>query len=111
MMIIIIKKYWIYILFAISVVIFLITTFKKTKNQQQVFELKTIKVSTGFGYEINKNNNSFIKQTVIPAVEGDKVFATEAEAEKTGKLVIYKLEHDQMPSISINELDSLNITK
>ncbi|MBL7928274.1 MAG: DUF4907 domain-containing protein [Bacteroidia bacterium] len=66
----------------------------------------------GFGYLIKVNGNPFIFQPTIPAVSGNKGFASAEDAEKTGGLVAYKLRNNiNPPSVTIAELDSLGIQK
>lgn len=109
-----IKKYWIYGLFVFAVIVFIITTVKKTNSKKEgkvSFEVSVIRVDSGFGYEISKNKQPFIRQTVIPAIEGEKTFVNNIQALKTGQLVVYKMEHNLMPNISVKELDSLQIIR
>lgn len=106
-----IKKYWIFGLFFCSVIIFLVTkVIKKTDNKhKEMFQLSVITIDSGFGYEILKNKQPYIRQTQIPAIQGTKAFVNSVEAQRIGELVLYKLEHNITPNITETELDSLKI--
>lgn len=67
----------------------------------------------GWGYDIILSNVKFIHQTNIPAIEGKKGFYSKLDAQKIADLVIYKIKYNNStpPSVSINDLDSLNIKK
>ena len=108
-----IKKNWVYILFVFSVIVFTITKLIKIKPKETKasFDITVIKVDSGFGYQITKNKYPYIQQVVIPAIEGEKAFLTEEQAKRTGQLVLYKIKHGLMPSITIKELDSLQIIR
>jgi hypothetical protein len=108
-----IKKYWVYGLFFCSVIIFLVTkVIKKTnRKEKETFQLSVISVDSGFGYEILKNKQPFIRQTQIPAIQGSKVFKTEKDAKKIGELMVLKMKQNQIPNITELELDSCNIKR
>ncbi len=69
----------------------------------------TFKTENGWGYMVMANDSIFIKQPIIPAVQGLKSFATETDAAKVGNLIIIKIKAHQKPIISIEDLKALNI--
>jgi len=71
----------------------------------------TFKAENGWGYTITVNNKVFIKQTVIPAVEGNKGFSTQEDAAKVAQLVIDKLANHESPAIKKEDLQKLEIIK
>ena len=73
--------------------------------------LKTFQTNLGWGYDIYKDDSIYIHQEFMPAVEGRKGFATEADAEKTGKLALSKMHQQKLPVILLSDLDSLKITR
>lgn len=97
--------------------------FSCSKNEQNLTEKKTVnkydkallsykvyKVDSGWGYKIYKNKKVFIKQPIIPAINATIPFKTKKDAEKVAKLVIEKMQKQiGLPSISIEELDSLGV--
>jgi hypothetical protein len=88
---------------------------KKIKHANPVNSIYTLKITgnekTGWGYEIYKKEKLFIDQPIIPAIGGNRKFKTTRDAKIIGELVILKLvgKNSDLPSISINELDSLKI--
>lgn len=79
---------------------------KKGKYQYSIVSL----ANKGFGYHIKHNNKIVIRQETIPAIQGNKAFATKADAEKCARLVVKKLAaKGDLPSISKEELIQLNI--
>ncbi len=63
----------------------------------------------GWGYTITADNKPFIKQEVIPAIQGFKSFATQADAEKVASLVITKIKQHKKPTIFVEDLKALKI--
>ena len=85
----------------------------KAKKSDSVYvELKIIKTDFGYGYEIYKNHEPFIRQDYIPAIAGRKGFVSEEEAKRLGDYVIKKMTEGKMqfPSVTPAEIDSLHIT-
>jgi hypothetical protein len=79
-------------------------------KQNEVSSVSVFPVDRGFGYDILMNGKPYIHQPYIPAVQGNQVFATVEDAQKTGALVNYKINKKiNPPSISVKELDSLKI--
>lgn len=71
----------------------------------------TFKTDNGWGYTITVNNKLFIKQTEIPAIEGNKGFVTEEDAAKVAQLVINKIAKNESPAVKKKELQELGIIK
>jgi len=63
-----------------------------------------------WGYRILKDGNLFINQPHIPAVQGNKGFSSSEYAQKTGEFIVNKLAAGIIPpTVSLEELDSLNV--
>jgi len=63
-----------------------------------------------WGYKILNEENLYINQPHIPAIQGNKGFTTQERAEITADFVIFKLESGwSPPSVTILELDSLQV--
>ncbi|MDF2436214.1 MAG: hypothetical protein K0Q95_590 [Bacteroidota bacterium] len=84
----------------------------------QTFFLKTFEVkneqgaSQGWGYDIYIDSVRTIHQEVIPAISGVHSFKTEKEASLTGNYAISKMKSSgNFPTLTIEELDSLGVTK
>ena len=78
-------------------------------NSDKDWKLATIKTETGWGYTISNQDKIVIKQTIIPVISKIKSFETEAEAAKTGNLVLQKLRNNISPTITKKELTLLAI--
>jgi hypothetical protein len=64
----------------------------------------------GYGYDIFRDDKIIIRQPHIPAIPGNHGFATPAEADKTGRLMMRKLMLGIMPpTVSVEELDSMGV--
>ena len=63
-----------------------------------------------FGYDILDGNHALIHQPSIPAMPGNKGFATRKDAEKVAKLVMEKINKRIMPpTVTPQELKHLKI--
>jgi len=64
----------------------------------------------GWGYKIFEYGKLFINQPHIPAVQGNKGFSTQEDANKTAEFAISKMQNGIIPpTISVAELDSLGV--
>lgn len=82
-------------------------------SSDQTYELRIFtnpEASGGFGYDIIANGKPYIHQPHIPAIAGNRGFATEAAAKKAGEFILTKIRKNIMPpSVSKEELDSLGV--
>ena len=88
---------------------------EKNKQQELVVEKLSLKIIdseyTGFGFEILQGSSPLIIQPHIPAIQGMKGFDTKEQASIIGNYMIYKINNGIMPpSITVHDLDSLEIT-
>lgn len=72
-------------------------------------DLKTFKQDSGWGYDIKVGATFTIHQDRIPVISGNKMFVSEDEALRTGKLMVERIKKDGHPSISIDDLNALGI--
>ncbi|MFN8145020.1 MAG: DUF4907 domain-containing protein [Bacteroidia bacterium] len=83
-----------------------------TANNQS-YEVNTFSNTAdigGFGYDVLMGGKLYIHQPHIPAIQGNKGFANEANARKAGEFIVSKLKRNIMPpSVSKEELDSLGV--
>jgi hypothetical protein len=106
-----IKKYWAYLLLFFAIIFFI---YKSVLKQNESIQVQPFSIKKGWGYDIYKDKKIYIHQEIIPAVEGRKNFVSKIEAEKVGELVVSKMKAAKgvgFPQITIQELDSLQITK
>jgi len=67
--------------------------------------------SGGFGYIIMAQGKTLISQENIPSIQGVQPFQTIEDARNVAELVVQKIQSNQSPSISIEDLDNLNIAR
>lgn len=89
--------------------------YKDAKIDIRVFNNDTIKQEpklTGYGYDILIYEAVYNHQPHIPAINGVRGFHTKEQAQKTAELVAFKIKNNIMPpSLSVKELDSLDVLK
>ncbi len=79
-------------------------------NNITVETFKNDSVMGGFGYNILVDGKIMVHQPNIPAVMGNRGFASADDAAKTANLVAFKLKNNIMPpSVTTTELDSIGI--
>ena len=71
------------------------------------YEVELFKSEQGWGYDIVKNNKTYIHQPYMPVVEGQVPFSTRQSARKTGRLVIKKIQNQESPAVTREELKSI----
>lgn len=65
----------------------------------------------GYGYRIYVDNQLYILQDEIPALPGLASFKSEADARKVAELMISKMETEQLPTVTREELKALGISE
>src|SRR3984893_4264475 len=63
----------------------------------------------GWGYSIYKDKKLFIRQEIIPVIQGSTPFRSESDATLVAQCVIKKLKSGASPRISARELQLLHI--
>ncbi len=110
-----IKKNKVFILITalllVGAVIFFVSRRHTKQDDDRIFlQAVPFKMSQGWGYDIMAGDRKYIHQIQIPGIAGRPPFASQEEALKTGRLVVYKITHDIMPAVSAAELDSLGVS-
>ena len=80
--------------------------------QVKIFRNDTISPvkTSGFGYNIYRNNSLYIHQPHIPSIPGNMGFTSYEKANKAAMLVVFKIKNNIIPpSVSERELDSLGV--
>ena len=93
-------------------ILFYTVYYSQLKSEQgyAFVQLKAFETGSGWGYEILANGKTYIKQSFIPAVEGEKSFKTKEDALLVGNKVIEKMKQgQQLPTISIDDLKEMKI--
>jgi Domain of unknown function (DUF4907) len=105
------------LLIAASLVFILVLIAFSRKNTRDAGGATMLKVeavplhsASGWGYEILVDHKLFIYQQWIPAVAGNKEFATKEDAMKTADLAVQKLVHGKPPAITPEDLTALKIS-
>lgn len=73
------------------------------------YQVETFAVTGGYGYQIRQEGKVIIRQPNIPAIQGNKPFATQEQALTVGNIVKERVEQKKDFSISVQELRKLNI--
>lgn len=83
----------------------------RQNKTESSLEVKVIYSDTiGYGYEIYNDGKLYIRQPIIPAIQGKQGFKSEFDAKKTGEYVKNKIEKGIMPpSITVDELKKLGV--
>src|SRR6516162_1942723 len=81
----------------------------ENKEKLTLLEVRSIKVDSGWGYDILKDSKVYIHQVYVPAIPGRHPFKTEADALKVGHEVLARLSTSTLPTISARDLKDLGI--
>ena len=80
------------------------------ENGDNFFKTEAFEVDSGWGYKILINDKVFIKQEIIPAVNGNFFFQTKEAAEIAGVFVMQKLaKNEGLPTVNFEELQNLGV--
>jgi hypothetical protein len=96
------KRSIIFALFSVIILLIIAIT-----GRGLFYEVNIYKSGNGWGYDILKNNKTYIHQPYIPAVEGQIPFSTRQSARKTGQLVIKKIRNHQVPAVTREEIKAI----
>ncbi|WP_298265132.1 DUF4907 domain-containing protein [uncultured Lutibacter sp.] len=95
--------------YVIIIVLVLLFILKFYNTFETKYHLETFKLTNGWGYKISTKNKIIIKQDIIPGITDNKPFKTEKEAKIIGELIIDKLEHNKIPSVTKKDLETKGI--
>jgi hypothetical protein len=93
------------LIFALFLVIVLFTVIFTKRGH--FYEVELFKSEQGWGYDIVKNNKTYIHQPYVPVVEGQVPFRTRQSARKTGRLVIRKIRNHESPALTRDEINAI----
>jgi hypothetical protein len=94
-----------YLYFALLLVIILFAVIYAERGH--FYKVDIYKSGNGWGYDIIKNNKSYIHQPYMPVVEGQVPFSNKQSARKTGRLVVKKIRNHKSPAVTREELKSI----
>lgn len=69
--------------------------------------VETVRQGDGWGYKIYVKGKLVVNQYVMPAIAGQKTFPCEEAARKTAELVVEKVAHGEMPTVTSNEVNKI----
>lgn len=78
---------------------------------ERPYRLATEAVQDGWAYRITYQGKPMIYQANIPAIPGFHPFQSRNDAHRTGALVLRKLESGRMPTLTVREIDSLQLAR
>lgn len=76
----------------------------KFTSSSDTLQVKTYKVSDGWGYQITTNDKVFIDQPFIPVLTGKKAFPSRKSATKAGNIVKERLLDRKQPALTKKDL-------
>ncbi len=85
--------------------------YRRHTNDEVFVQARPFKGQHGWGYDILTGEKTYIHQEFIPAVGGKKAFETEADAQRTGNLVVMKIRNKELPTLTFKDLKELGIVK
>lgn len=88
----------------ISVLIFIFGRPQSKTNNKHQISYTTFNQTSGWGYEILVDGKIFIHQDFVPVLTAKNGFSKKEYAEKAASLVIQKLQHNQLPTLTTNDL-------
>ncbi|MDR6194345.1 DUF4907 domain-containing protein [Siphonobacter sp. SORGH_AS_0500] len=101
------RKRWVWFLFIIGLVA---VSFYFWKSRSSSYEVSVFKTDIGWGYQISNQGKPYIRQPMIPGIDGEKGFKDAEQAEAAGKLVLHKIENQEFPpSLTVEELKELGV--
>lgn len=105
------KRKWriVYPLFFILISAFLIYVVVLRDSPGDQLEVKTYRVAQGWGYKIMQQDKVIIDQPFIPVLTGTDAFPTRRSAFKAGMLVKQKLLNNQLPALTIKDLEKIGL--
>jgi hypothetical protein len=94
----------------LSIAVIFFSQYAGRKNKVFIYA-EPVQTVYGWGYNIIADGKIHIKQEYMPAVPGKQGFLSPVDAMMVGNLVVKKISANQMPTISIGELDSMGLIR
>ena len=104
-----IKRWLVWALAATVIIIITVAAFNERNPINTQYSLQVIQLDNGWGYEIITDNKVFILQKYIPVIPGNHLFENKNDAAKVGQLVLYKLQNNLSPTITLEDLNKLKL--
>ncbi|MBV8252875.1 MAG: DUF4907 domain-containing protein [Chitinophaga sp.] len=104
-----------YLLFASFMVLLAVVAWRFAKHTESKQDdmlsvvAEPFQVQDGWGYKVVVEGKTYIYQDAIPGLPGNRPFTSKDDALRVGNMVVTKLTHHKIPSISEADLKSLQI--
>lgn len=101
------------ILFAlfVSAGIWITALYRNNNTKKKILvSSKIFKGVNGWGYDILVNDSLFIHQEYIPVIATNKGFEKKEEAAMAASLVLQKLQHNKLPTLTKFDLQQIFVT-
>lgn len=95
-------------LIIISVLAFACTQ-QTPKAKKKGVNIHVFGEGANWGYEVYVSEKCFIRQEIIPAIQGKIPFKSQKDAELVANLVADKIRNNEIPKVEIRELTLLGI--
>lgn len=96
------------IVLAVSVIIAIVITFYQLNRQKtNNIESKVYESANGWGYDILVDNKLLIHQESVPGMSGHAGFPEKQQAIQTASLIINKMKHGQLPTVTKFEINQI----
>lgn len=84
-----------------------VNAFNRDSTKKISYSARVYEGPTGWGYDILANDSLLIHQEFIPVIVGAKGFAKKEQAKKAADLVLQKLQHNQLPTLTTFDLERI----
>jgi hypothetical protein len=89
---------------------FLRRKWERDRAKKYVFvEVRAFQGPLGWGYDILQDKKVYIHQDIIPVLPGKQGFQTKEEALAVGRKVLERLQHQQLPDVTLKDLQEAGI--
>jgi len=92
------------LLFTAIAALFLIVYRIFDSPSSEALDVKTFRVSGGWGYQVYVHEKLYIDQPFIPVIQGKRPFPDRMSALRAAKTVKAKLLHGQRPTLTMEEV-------
>lgn len=95
------------VLSSICIVSLICYSFLAKDEKKNPYNVEVFKSGDGWGYKIKKMEKVIVYQPNMPCVNGDIPFSDQESAMNTAQLVLSKINNQENPTITIEELSKI----
>jgi hypothetical protein len=89
-----------------AIIVFNVVRITSSPNADKVIAYR---VEGGWGYRISHNDQVYIDQPFIPLLPGKNAFPSKRAALKTGKIVLERIQKQQLPVLTFDDLEKMGL--